>query len=95
LAKYTGAIIISIAKLQVHRSAGLSWVFQFCKKWKVQNRGGSRGGDWGDRSPKTTKVTLLTMISYNSKNSIRNIRPFFRPLFCQSSVVKNTSSILQ
>jgi len=31
----------------------------------------------------------------NSENSIRNIRPFCRPLFCYSSVVKYNSSLLQ
>jgi len=35
------------------------------------------------------------MIFYNSENSIRDIRPFCRPLFCHSSVVKYTSSLLQ
>jgi len=35
-----------------------------------------------------TKVTFFTMILNNSENSIRNIRPFFRPLFCHKSVVR-------
>jgi len=35
------------------------------------------------------------MILYNSENSIRDIGPFCRPLFCHSSVVKHTSSVLQ
>jgi len=30
------------------------------------------------------------MILYNSENIIRDIRPFYRPLFCHSSVVKYT-----
>jgi len=42
-----------------------------------------------------TKVSLFTMILYNSENNIRDIRPFCRPLFCHSSVVKYTSSLLQ
>jgi len=28
------------------------------------------------------------MILYNSENNFRDIRPFWRPLFCHSSVVK-------
>jgi len=34
-------------------------------------------------------------VSYNSENNIRDIRPLCRPLFCHSSVVKHTSSLLQ
>jgi len=50
----------------------------------------------GDRPPpKTYKLTLFTIIVYNSENSIRNTRPFCRPLFCHSSVVKCTSYLLQ
>jgi len=44
---------------------------------------------------KPTKVILLAMIVYNSENSIRDLRPFCHPLFCRSSVVKYTSSLLQ
>ena len=49
------------------------------------------------RSPplKPTKVTFFTIILYNSGNNIRDIRSFFRPLFCHESVVKYTSSLLQ
>jgi len=46
-------------------------------------------------SLKPTKVTLFTMILYNSENNIRDTRPFCRLLFCQSSVVNYTSSLLQ
>ena len=35
------------------------------------------------------------MIFYNSKNSIRDMRPFFRLLFCLSSFVKYTLCLLQ
>jgi len=35
------------------------------------------------------------MILNNLENSIRDIRPFCRYLFCQSSVVKYTTSLLQ
>jgi len=44
---------------------------------------------------KPTKVTFFTMILNNSENSIRDVRPFCRPLFSHSSVVKYTSSLLQ
>jgi len=35
------------------------------------------------------------MILYNSENSIRDIRPFCRLLYCHSSAVKFSSSLLQ
>jgi len=35
------------------------------------------------------------MIFYNLENSIRDIRPFCHPQFCYSSIVKDTSSLLQ
>jgi len=41
------------------------------------------------------KLTLFTVIVYNTENSICDIRPFCRPLFCHSSVAKNTSSPLE
>jgi len=44
---------------------------------------------------KPAKVTLSTIIFYNPENNIRDTRPFFRPLFCHSSVVKYISSLLQ
>jgi len=51
------------------------------------------------RSPsplKSTKLTLLTKIfCYLANNSIPDIRQFCRPLFCHSSVVKYTSSLIQ
>jgi len=34
------------------------------------------------------------MIFFNSENSIRDVRPFCCALFCHSSVVKHTSSLL-
>jgi len=59
-------------------------------------QGRIHGGAIGAIAPsKPMKVTSFTMILYNSVNSIRDIRPFFRPLFCHSSVVKSTSSLLQ
>ena len=42
---------------------------------------------------KTTKITLFTVILCNTKDNIRDIRPLFRRLHCQSSVVKYTSSL--
>ena len=53
-------------------------------------------GVWGDRpSLKSTKVILFIMILHNSENNIREIRSFWRSLFCHSGVVKHTSSVLQ
>ena len=45
--------------------------------------------------PTPTKATFLTAILCNSENIIRHIRPFCRPFFCHSSVVKYTSNLLQ
>jgi len=54
------------------------------------------GGEWGDRAPlNTTKVTFFTMILHNLESTIRDVRPFCRPLFCHSSVMKYASSLLQ
>jgi len=58
-------------------------------------RGGSRGTIGAIAPLKFTKVTLFTMILYNWEDSIRDMRPFCRPLFCHSSVVMHTSSLLQ
>ena len=58
-------------------------------------RGGSRWSDWGDRPPEIYESNLIHHNFNNSKNSIRTIRAFFRPLFCHSSAVKYTSSLLQ
>jgi len=44
---------------------------------------------------KPSKVTLFIMIFYYSENNIGDVRPFCRPLFCHSSVLKPTSSLLQ
>jgi len=49
----------------------------------------------GDLPLKPTKVTSFTTILYNLKNSIRDMKPFCRPLFCHSSVVDYTSSLLK
>jgi len=79
-----------------------SWSTDLCAflsdhpKVDLLSRGGSREGRLGrSLSLKPTKVTLFTMILYNSENSIRDIRLFCRPLFCHSSFVKFTSSLLQ
>jgi len=59
-------------------------------------RGTSRGAIGAIASLlKPTKVTFFTMIFYNSENSIRDMKHFCRPLFCHSSVLKYTSSLLQ
>jgi len=44
---------------------------------------------------KPTRVTFFTIILHNSETSIRDIRPFCCPLFCNSSVMKHTSSLLK
>ena len=55
------------------------------------------GESWGEIGAilNKRKVSLFTQIFYNSENNIRDISPFCRPLFCHSSVVKYTSSLLQ
>jgi len=60
----------------------------FQEQCKMTNRGGYRGQL---TSLKPTKV-IFTKILYKSENNIRNIKP---KLFCHSSVVKYTSSLLQ
>ena len=59
------------------------------EQWRSQGR--------GERLPslKPKKITLFIMIFYNSENSFRDLRPFCRPSFCHSSVVKYTSPLLQ
>jgi len=52
-------------------------------------------GRLGRSSLKPMKVTFSTTIIYNSENNIRDIRSFFRPIFCHSSVVKYASTLLQ
>ena len=47
----------------------------------------------GTTALKLSKVTLFTMVLYNLENSIHDIRPFGRPLFCHSSVVKYSSDL--
>jgi len=68
-----------------------TFVHEQCHLGQIQ------GGDWGNLpgALKPKKVTLFTIILYNSENSIHDTRPFCRPLFCHSSVVKYTSSLLQ
>ena len=60
-------------------------------KW-IFSRGGPR---WGNRPPKTCESNLFTMILNNLENSIGDIRLFCRYLFCHSSFVKYTASLLQ
>jgi len=75
------------------------FVYRFVvPNWTSSLRSGSDpgGGRLGRSLPLAPKnVTLFTMFFYNSENSIRDIRLFCRPLFCHSSVVKYTSSLLQ
>jgi len=57
---------------------------------------GMGGGAIGAITPlKPMEVTLFTMIFYNSENNISDWKPFCRPLFCHSSVVQYTASLLQ
>ena len=85
------------AKSQIWRH----WLNHFESTKKItqlveQVRAWSRWGEIGAIAPlKPTKVTLFTITFYNSENSIRDIKPFCRPLFCHSSVVKCSSSLLQ
>jgi len=58
-------------------------------------RGWRRSGSRGAILPKTYEVTFFTTILYNSENNIRHIRSFYRPIFCHSSVVKYTLTLLQ
>jgi len=53
------------------------------------------GGRLGRSFLKPTKVTFFTTIIHNSENNSRDIRSFCRPVFCHSSVVKYTSTLLQ
>jgi len=58
--------------------------------------GGSREVRFGAIAPlKPAKVVSFTMVLYKPENSIREVRSFGLPLFCQSSIVKNTLSLLQ
>ena len=62
----------------------------------ITSQGRIHWGAIGAIAPlKLKKVTLFSMILYNSENNVRNVRPFCRPQFCHSSVVKYTSSLAQ
>ena len=76
--------------------AVLKWLFFGCvpTPFLLALRSGSKGSDWAIAPPKPLKVTFFTIIVYNSENNIRGIRLFFRQLFCHTSVVKYTSSLL-
>jgi len=56
-------------------------------------QGRIQGG--GDPPPKAYESNLISHDFCNSENDIRDIRPFCRPLFCHSSVVKYTPFLLQ
>jgi len=45
--------------------------------------------------PRTTENNFIHHEFCQSENNIRDIRSFWRPLFCHSSVVKYTSCLLQ
>ena len=62
----------------------------------IVNRGESRGGAIGAIAPPTTYESNFIHNDFCSlENNIPDIRPFCRPLFCHSSVVNFTSSLLQ
>ena len=67
-----------------------------CHCWERQDEpGADPGGAIGAIASPKTYESNFTMILYNPENSIRDIRRFCDPLFCRSSVVKYTSSLLQ
>ena len=62
--------------------------------WRRCTQGRIQGG--GTIAPtKTYESNFFHHDFENLENSIRDIRPFWRPLFCHSSVVKYTSCPLQ
>jgi len=98
--KSTNTWILTLAGVNI--LARFTWrVLPVCARflqprWASRKQGRIQGGRLGQSPPlKPTKVTFFTMIFYNLENSIRDIRPFSRPLFCHSSVVKYTSCLLQ
>ena len=60
-------------------------------------QGGSRGRATVAIAPppKSKKVTLFTILLYNLETNIRDMRPFYRPLFCHWSFVKYAFSLSQ
>ena len=74
----------------------VSATFKISQKEPVsQMCAGTDPGGGGDRLHKTYKSNFSHHDFYNSENNIRDINPFCRPLFCNSSVVKYTSLVLQ
>ena len=72
----------------VHIAVTTQWQGRIQREWG--------GGAIGAITPlKPMEVTLFTMIFYNSENNISDWKPFCRPLFCHSSVVQYTASLLQ
>jgi len=61
----------------------------------VQNPRTDPGGRLGDLPPKTYESNFFIMILYKLENNIGDLKPFFLPLLCHSSVMKYTSSLLQ
>jgi len=53
----------------------------------VVTRGGSRGAIGAIAPCKTYEKNFIHIILYNSENNIRDIKLFYRPLFCHDSVV--------
>jgi len=59
----------------------------------MQRNNQGRIGGLATTTLKPTQLTFFTIILYNLENSVCDIRRFC-PLFCHSSVVKYTSSLL-
>ena len=78
-----------------------TWLLKQTKEqlliWCKRSRQGRIHGGRAVRSPhpEPSKVTLFTIIFCNSEKNIRDIRSLGRPLFCQSSVVEYSSSLVQ
>jgi len=58
-------------------------------------RGGSRRGDWDDRPPKTYESKFFHHDFAQFGKQYLRFKAILLPLFCHSSFVKYTSSLLQ
>jgi len=54
-----------------------------------------QGGNWGDHPPKTYESNFFHYDFVHFGKQHLRLRPVCHPLFCHSSVVKYTSSLLQ
>jgi len=95
LNKSTG--LCSLVELHFSLSLCIAWkVVRFLKKiwpnYQVVQDFLTRGSIGAISPLKPAKVTFFTMILNNSENNIRDLRPFYRRLFCHSRVMKYTLS---